>query len=77
MSNQIYFDSKDWNSMEKLMDEYGDSIFPFRCINDQGETVLLSINPDNIVAETFQNNGWVRKNVYYREDHLVEETYEK
>lgn len=44
--------------------------------NEEGETVAISVNKDNITVETYQKNGWVRENIYW-EDRNVEELYHK
>lgn len=62
---------------KKLMKEHGNSEFPFSGVNENGEEVLISVNPDNITVETFQRNGWLRTNVLWADDWRVEETYEK
>ena len=65
----------DLDHLCELMDEYGDSEFPFSGENENGETILISIFPDKIVLETFQDNGWTRINHYHR-DGMIEELYE-
>lgn len=44
--------------------------------NEEGENVWISINKNNITLQTFQNNDWMRTNIYYR-DGTVEELYDK
>lgn len=44
--------------------------------NEDGETVITQIHEDMIVSETFQSNGWTRKNIFYT-DGSSEELYEK
>ena len=48
----------------ELMRQYGDSAFPFVGHNSDGETVLVSIRPNQITVRTNQHNGWVRVNYY-------------
>lgn len=48
----------------ELMKKYGDSAFPFVGRNADGETVLVSILPNQITVRTNQQNGWVRVNYY-------------
>lgn len=43
--------------------------------NEDDELVLVSINPDNIVVETYQKNLWIRKNIIWR-DGSREEMYD-
>lgn len=47
----------------RLMRKYGHCA-PFIGHNAEGEKVILSIAPDSIILETYQNNGWIRKNYY-------------
>lgn len=74
MNVQIEFDSSDWDLMFRLMRDYGDSEMPFKGTNQDGESVDISINPDNITTMTYQSNGWIRENVYH-DDYTVEELY--
>lgn len=39
----INFDSYDLDGMQKLMDEHGDSVFPFDSMNENMEQVSISI----------------------------------
>lgn len=70
----IKFDSQDFKGILALMDEYGESEYPYEGKNTEGERVLISINKDNVTVETFQANGWVRVNSYHR-DGTIEETF--
>lgn len=72
----IDFNPHDLEGMVRLMDKYADSEFPFEGKNENGETVLISINKNNIAVETFQANEWVRINTYWR-DGTTEETFER
>ena len=77
MKNEIHFDSTDPALLRQLMKEHGDSEFPYFGKNEDGETIMISINPDSIVLETFQNNGWTRKNFFDKDGYLEGETFEK
>ena len=57
------------------MDAYGDSKTMYPGMNENGETVWISIFKDMIVVLTSQSNGWNRKNIYYR-DGSREELFE-
>lgn len=74
--NQINLDPTDQESMNRLMDEHGDSKTMYPGINEDGEDVYISIFHDKIVTSTTQSNGWIRKNIYWR-DGTREETFEK
>lgn len=65
--NSITLDTTDFPAMRKLMKEHGDSNFPFFGTNEEGEAIAVSIEPDNIVIETEQENGRVRKNAYWND----------
>ncbi len=71
----ISFDPSDLDGMRKLMDEHGDSEFPFDGMNENMEQVSISISTERIDAVTYQHNGWTRRNVYWR-DGTREELYE-
>ena len=71
----IEFDSSDYDGMVKLMNNdelYGHIIL---CINQNGESMHLSIKEDRIDAHVFQHNHHIRHMVYHR-DGTVEEMYE-
>lgn len=72
----IHFDPTDQKAMNKLMDEHGDSKTMYPGTNEYGEEVYISIFNEKIVTSTLQSNGWIRKNIYYR-DGSREEMYEK
>ncbi len=74
-SKAINFDPSDLDGMRKLMDEHGDSEFPFDGMNENMEQVSISISTERIDAVTYQHNGWTRRNVYWR-DGTREELYE-
>ena len=71
----IQFDSSDRSGMVRLMNNhemYGEIIL---CINQNGESMHLSIQENRIDAHVFQHNHWIRHMVYHR-DGTVEEMYE-
>lgn len=76
IKDKIEFDPSDRIGMLNLMTQYGDSEEMMFGENEQGETMQLSIFPDYIVTVTMQHNGWVRKNVYYKDFNETEEIYE-
>ena len=70
---------EDWGDSalrDKLMEEFGSSTEPFIGENQDGERILIHVNPDSIVLETWQNNGWVRKNYYYYGEDFCEELFD-
>ena len=73
---QIHFDPKNQEAMNALMDEHGKSKTMYPGTNELGESVYISIFEDKIVTMTSQFNGWMRKNIYYR-DGSREETFER
>ena len=60
----------------QLMERYGGSRFPYSGVNEDGEQVLVSINPDSIIINTFQTNGWVRVNYYDGEGFAEGESFD-
>lgn len=76
IKDKLYFDSSDRIGMLNLMAQYGESEEMMFGENEQGETTQISIFPDHIVLVTMQHNGWVRKNIYYRDSCDTEELYE-
>jgi hypothetical protein len=75
MNNHITFDPTSLKSMIALMDEHGnsDTLYPGR--NEYGERTTLSISHDSITCVTYQENHWVRMNIYWR-DGTKEELYD-
>lgn len=74
-SEQIQFNPHSLEDMIALMDAYGDSDTMYPGVNENGETIWISIFKDKIVVMTSQKNGWQRKNIYYR-DGSSEELFE-
>ena len=73
---QIHFDPTNQEAMNALMDEHGKSKTMYPGTNEHGESVYISSFEDKIVTMTSQFNGWMRKNIYYR-DGSREETFER
>jgi len=74
--DKIKFDPNDFEGMQALMKEYGDSDSPYWGENINGEPVTISIFPDRIVVATLQENGWERTNIYHS-DGTQEESYDR
>ena len=62
---EISFDPNDRKGMISLMQKADEFDQPWVGENNEGERVLISVNHDNITTQTFQNNGWLRENVYW------------
>ena len=61
----------------KLIKLYGDSQSMFSGVNQDGETVFLSVDKDEgIILKTYQNNSHVRVNYYDKNGYMEGETYE-
>ena len=74
--NEIYFDGNNSELLVSLMEEYGNSKFPFYGENEEGEKTEIHISTDSVIYKTFQKNRWVRVN-YYDENGLPNgETFE-
>lgn len=71
----IEFDSSDYIGMLKLMKDYGDSLLPFYGKNQDDEDIEVHIFKDKIITIVYQQNKWVRKNIY-RDDGNTEELFE-
>ena len=76
IKDRIEFDPSDRIGMLNLMAQYGDSEEMMFGDNENGETIQISIFSDHIVVVTMQHNGWVRKNIYYKDSYDSEELYE-
>jgi len=66
----------DYKAMLKLMDEKSDSDTMLLGTNEDMEDTTISIFHDKIVYVTFQSDGWVRKNVYWRDGTTTEEIFD-
>ena len=64
------------SKMIEVMKHHKDFPLPISGINQDGENLIISINPHNITIQTCQHNDWLRTNVYY-DDGTTEELYEK
>ena len=74
--NQLAAEFTDINVRRTLMREFGKSTMPFSGKNEDGETVILHVAEDSIIVETFQSNGWVRKNYYGADGSAEGETFD-
>lgn len=74
--NNIRIDFNNHEALVDLMDRHEE--FPQMLIgeNMSGETICTSILQDQVIVETFQSNGWTRKNCIHR-DGTQEELYER
>lgn len=68
-------DPTDLAGLRRVMDEYGESEFPFFGENENLEETMISVCKERIDVVTFQHNGWTRRDVYWR-DGTREELYE-
>ena len=70
-----YFTAKDGaydkNNLVACMAEYGDTKTPFFGKNENGETVCVHVSKDSIEIDTYQSNGWLRKN-YFNADGVTD-----
>lgn len=76
--NNVEIIVNDWNDIverDNIMQMYGDSNEPFYGKNENGESITIHVSPDIIVLETMQDNGWIRKNCYYRGEWAHEEVF--
>jgi hypothetical protein len=74
MNDTININPNDLSSMIELMDKYHTTKYMLLGTNELGEHTRTSIFKDKIVVVTYQKNGWVRENVYWR-DGTYEEVY--
>ena len=77
----INFDSRDWDSIRdtiQRINEAGELQFGK---TSEGETIIFDVGHDGegdtLITEVFQDNGWIRKNIYHMYDHSIEELYHK
>lgn len=70
----IKFNPNDLDSMIEIMDKHNGKDMLFG-ENEKGEKTVASIFKDRIEITTYQLNGWIRINVYWR-DETIEELFE-
>ena len=73
--NQIRIDPSDYSSLLKLMDDHEKYDSTYIGKNDEGETIFITILEDSITLRTFQDNGWIRENIFWR-DFTTEEIFD-
>lgn len=71
----IEIDFTDHDAMCEVMDEYHTTRTMLLGKNEDGEMITASIFEDYIVLVTYQDNHWVRKNIYHR-DGTIEELFD-
>jgi len=72
----IFFDSNNPKLICKLMEEYGESTFPFFGTNEEGEDIELHISKTSLIYKTYQTNGWVRLNYFDENGAPAGETFD-
>lgn len=73
---EIIIDPHDYDGMIELMKRHKEFDVPWSGMNEDGEHIQISVNEDNITVETFQNNGWTRENIYWK-DFTTEELFHR
>ncbi len=73
---QVAFDPQNWKEITELIKRHEEFSEPWTGKNEEGETMQISVNKDNITVLTYQHNNWIRENVYH-EDGTVEEMYHR
>lgn len=64
---EIKIDPTDYPSLVEIMDNYSHLDYMLFGKDSQGQSVTTSIWSDYILVDTLQNNGWTRRNVYWRD----------
>ena len=76
-ASELHFNSRDWAAMKQLCEDhekYPEARFGKTSTH---EDIMIEIHPDRIITQVFQQNGWVRKNVYHPQEVTTEELYEE
>lgn len=74
--NEIFFDGNNPKLIRSLMEQHGDSEFPYYGTNEDGEDVETHIGKSSVIHKTYQSNGWVRVNHYDENGLPSGETFE-
>ena len=75
-NENISFNPNDWDGMLNLMSRANEFDYDLSGKNENGEPITISISEDNLSVRTYQRNGWIRKNVFWK-DRTTEELFEK
>lgn len=73
--NELATNFNELENRRTIMKEYGGIESALTGVNENGETTLLHIAHDSLIVETFQHNGWIRKNYYDAEGYADGESY--
>ena len=76
-NNEITIDFDNSASLLQVMNTYGHIGHDIFGMNSNGESMVIAIHSDKIIANTYQRNGWVRQNVYHRDGETEELFLEK
>ena len=68
----IQIDFSNLKEMRYVMDKYHTLETMLVGETDDGERTHTSIYEDQIIHTTYQNNGWIRVNVLYRDGEIEE-----
>ena len=71
----VYINPDNYAELIELMDHEKDYPTVLMGENVNGESTIIDIERDFIEVETHQKNGWIHRNVYWR-DMAVEELYD-
>ena len=71
-NNEITIDFSNRSALLQVMNTYGNIGHDIFGMSSNRESMVISIHPDKIVANTYQRNGWVRQNVYHRDGETEE-----
>ncbi len=61
---------------KEIVRRYADSKGMFCGINENGETVYLSVSDRGLVLKTEQENGWIRVNFYDSDGNATGESFD-
>lgn len=74
--NKLAGNFDDLENRRIIMKEYGSIESALTGVNENGETTTLHIAHDSLIVETYQNNGFIRKNYYDADGYADGESYE-
>ncbi|PAV40010.1 hypothetical protein CJ260_00800 [Megasphaera sp. ASD88] len=61
-------DPTDYDGLLEIMEKFGDSKYIYTGHNENNEEVNIHVSHDSIIVDTYQENGWLRRNVYTNDD---------
>lgn len=77
MKKNLRLDTSDIASIERLISEFEEYPTMLEGEDEDGCKTSVWVYHDRVEVRTMQRNGWMRINIYWRDDWTCEELYTK